>query len=164
MHPRPPRSTLFPYTTLFRSRDAEVVAWVGDQPVTLAELEDSTVGSRRPPGGTAVVVRGRVAGVWVEAEFLAGEMAGSPQAVITVTIFPDRYLPTVKGVRFFRVPEVAALPGDGPLVALVNGYQSRDACRLVAVGTREAQDLARHGALGLSRGGSGVGLAFDAGE
>ncbi len=145
-------------------RDAEVVAWVGDQPVTLAELEDSTVGSRRPPGGTAVVVRGRVAGVWVEAEFLAGETAGSPQAVITVTIFPDRYLPTVKGVRFFRVPEVAALPGDGPLVALVNGYQSRDACRLVAVGTREAHDLASHGALGLTRGGRGLGLAFDAGE
>src|SRR5256885_5069619 len=64
-------------------RDAEVVAWVGDQPVTLAELEDSTVGSRRPPGGTAVVVRGRVAGVWVEAEFLAGGTAGSPPAVIT---------------------------------------------------------------------------------
>src|SRR3989442_10620484 len=127
-------------------RDAEVVAWVGDQPVTLAELEDSTVGSRRPPGGTAVVVRGRVAGVWVEAEFLAGETAGSPQAVITVTIFPDRYLPTVKGVRFFRVPDVAALPGDGPLVALVNGYQSRDACRLLAVGTPAAQRLAGHGA------------------
>src|SRR3989449_3891717 len=86
-------------------RDAEVVAWVGDQPVTLAELEDSTVGSRRPPGGTAVVVRGRVAGVWVEAEVLAGGTAGSPQAVITVTIFPDPYLPTVKGGRFFRGPE-----------------------------------------------------------
>src|SRR2546425_4050134 len=64
----------------------------------------------------------------------------------------------------FRSPEVAALPGDGPLVALVNGYQSRDACRLVAVGTREAQDLASHGALGLTRGGRGLGLAFDAGE
>ena len=145
-------------------RDAEVVARVGDQPVTLAELEDITVGSRRPPGGTAVVVRGRAAGVWVEAEFLAGETAGSPLAVITVTIFPDRYLPTVRGVRFFRVPEAATLPGDGLLVALVNGYQSRDACRLVAVGSPEAQDVASHGALGLTRGGHGLGLAFDGGE
>src|SRR3989442_4603718 len=82
-------------------RDAEVVAWVGDQPVTLAELEDSTVGSRRPPGGTAVVGRGRVAGVWGEAEVLAGGTAGSPQAVVTLTIFPHPDLPTRKGVRFF---------------------------------------------------------------
>src|SRR5438309_492922 len=51
-------------------RGAEIVAWVGDQPLTLAELEDSTVGNRRPPGGDAVVVRGRAAGVWVEAELL----------------------------------------------------------------------------------------------
>src|SRR5436309_4196685 len=27
MNPRPPRSTLFPYTTLFRSRDEERKAW-----------------------------------------------------------------------------------------------------------------------------------------
>src|SRR5207247_1815676 len=54
-------------------RDAEVVAWVGDQPVTLAELEDSTVGSRRPPGGTAVVVRGRGGGRGLGLAFDAGE-------------------------------------------------------------------------------------------
>src|SRR5213079_1878260 len=30
-------------------RGAEIVAWVGDHPLTLAELEDSTVGNRRPP-------------------------------------------------------------------------------------------------------------------
>src|SRR3712207_6908730 len=29
---RPPRSTLFPYTTLFRSRDAEAVGDLGDGP------------------------------------------------------------------------------------------------------------------------------------
>src|SRR5881628_3707754 len=34
-------------------RGAEIVAWVGDQSLTLAELEDSTVGNRRPPGGDA---------------------------------------------------------------------------------------------------------------
>src|SRR5439155_284053 len=37
---------------------AVVGARVGDQLVTLADLEDSTVGNRRPPGGESVVVRG----------------------------------------------------------------------------------------------------------
>ena len=142
---------------------AEIVAWVGDQPLTLAQLEDSTIGSRRPPGGEAVVVRGRAAGVWVEAEFLVAA-AATPQAAITVTIFPDRYLPTVKGVRFFRVPHPDALAGNGALVALVNGYQSREVCRLVALGSADAQDLVSHGALGLTRGSGGLGIAFDAGE
>src|SRR2546428_12879585 len=57
-------------------RDAEVVAWVGDQPVTLAELEDSTVGSRRPPGGTAGVGGGGVARGWGEAGGLGGGAGG----------------------------------------------------------------------------------------
>src|SRR2546426_5163763 len=56
---RPPRSTLFPYTTLFRS--------------------------------------------WVEAELLTAGGASTPQASVTVTVFPDRYLPTVRGVRFFQL-------------------------------------------------------------
>jgi hypothetical protein len=149
-------------------REAELVAWVGDRPLTLAELEDTTVGSRRPPGGTAVVVRGRAAGVgvWVEAEFLTNDAAVPPQAAITLTIFPDRYLPSVTGVRFFRVPAAAVLAGPGDLVALVNGYHSREACRLVAVGglAGGAPPLASHGALGLTRGAGGLGLGFDAGE
>src|SRR6059036_3018857 len=145
---------------------AVVGARVGDQLVTLAELEDSTVGNRRPPGGEAVVVRGRAAGVWVETELLAagdtGAGGGAQQAAITVTVFPDRYLPTVKGVRFFRVPAADALAGDDPLVALVNGYHSRAPCSVMAVGNAEAADLASHGTLGLTRGGRGLGLAFDA--
>src|SRR5213080_4059127 len=94
-------------------RGAEIVAWVGDQPLTLAELEDSTVGSRRPPGGDAVVVRGRAAGVWVEAEFLSASAAETPQAAVTVTVFPDRFLPSVKGVRIFQLPESGVLGGPG---------------------------------------------------
>src|SRR5207244_633974 len=54
---------------------AVVAARVGDQWITLADLEDSTVGSRRPPGGEAVVVRGRAAGVCLEAEFLSASQA-----------------------------------------------------------------------------------------
>src|ERR1041385_4792864 len=140
-------------------RDAEVLTWIGDRPLTLAELEDSTVGSRRPPGGDAVVVRGRAAGVWVEAEFLTAGAAEIPQAVVTVTVFPDRLLPSVKGIRFFQLPESGVLAGPGPLVALVNGYHSLDPCRVVAVGAPEAADLASHGALGLAR--AGRGLAID---
>ncbi|HYK82798.1 MAG TPA: alpha-galactosidase [Gemmatimonadales bacterium] len=145
-------------------RDAELVAWVGDQPLTLADLEDSTVGNRRPPAGEAVVVRGRAAGVWVEAEFLTLREAVAPQAAITITVFPDRYLPTVTGVRFFRVPHPDVLGGDEPLVALVNGYASRDGCRVVTLGAPAAAALASHGALGLTRGRRGLALAFDGGE
>src|SRR5437764_12530059 len=47
-------------------RDAEVVAWPADRAIGLTDLEDSTGGSRRPPGGDAIVVRGRGAGGWVE--------------------------------------------------------------------------------------------------
>src|SRR5438270_2745278 len=125
-----------------------MVTWLADRPLGLADLEDSTVGSRRPPGGDAVVVRGRAAGVWVEAEFLTAGAAEAPQAVVTVTVFPDRYLPSGKGIRFFQLPEAGVLGGPGPLVALVNGYHSLDPCRLGAVGAPGAATLARHGALG----------------
>jgi hypothetical protein len=145
-------------------RAAELVAWVGDHPLTLAELEDSTVGNRRPPGGDAVVVRGRAAGVWLEAEFLAAGGASLPQATVTITLFPDRYLPTVKGVTFFQLPPAETLAGEGPLTAVVNGLHSGEPCHIVAVGAADATDLASHGALGLSRAGRGLALAFDSEE
>src|SRR5256885_17265417 len=71
---------------------AVVAARVGDQWVTLADLEDSTVGTRRPPGGESVVVRGRAAGVFLEAEFLSANETegGASQASVSVTIYPDR--------------------------------------------------------------------------
>lgn len=143
---------------------AEVVAWVGDQPVTLAQLEDSTVGNRRPPGGAAVVVHGHAAGIWMEVEFLARDDAPAPEATITVTLFPDTYLPSVRAVRFFQSPEAALLAGGEPLVALLNGYGSRDPCLLRTLGTAGASGLASYGALGLARGPHGLALAFDAGE
>src|SRR5260370_17985044 len=86
-------------------RGAEIIAWVGERALTLVELEDSSVGSRRPPGGDAVVVRGRANGVWVEAEFLAAGGLDALQAAITVTVSPDRYLPSVRAVRFFPLPQ-----------------------------------------------------------
>jgi len=141
-------------------RGAEIVTWVGDQPVTLAELEDSTVGNRRPPGGDAVVVRGRAAGVWVEAELLTSGGAVTPQASVTLTLFPDRFLPTVRGVRFLQLPHAEVLVGDGSLVALVNGAHSADPSRVVTLGTPEAEGLASHAATGLTRGRRGLAIAF----
>src|ERR1051325_6346790 len=40
-------------------RDAEVLTGIGDRPLTLAELEDSTCGSRRPPGRPPLPGAGR---------------------------------------------------------------------------------------------------------
>ena len=145
---------------------ATVAARVGDQWVTLANLEDSTVGSRRPPGGESVVVRGRAAGVFLEAEFLSASETGggASQGSVSVTIYPDRYLPTVQGIRFFQAPEAAVLAGGAPLVALVNGYHSWTACRVVpALPTTDAAVMS-HGALGLTRGTRALALAFDPGE
>ncbi|HEX4628925.1 MAG TPA: glycoside hydrolase family 36 protein, partial [Gemmatimonadales bacterium] len=144
-------------------RAAEVVVSVSDQPLTLAQLEDSTVGNRRPPGGEAVVVRGRATGVWIEAEFLVIADASLSQAAVTVTVFPDRFLPTVNGVRFFRVPSAETLTGEGPMTALLNGLHSNEPCRVVTLDA-EAGELTSHGALGLSRAGRGLAIAFDSGE
>jgi len=145
---------------------AVVGARVGDQWITLADLQDSTVGSRKPPGGEAVVVRGRAAGVFLEAEFLSANEAegGASRAAVSVTIYPDRYLPTVKGIRFFQAPEAAVLAGDAPLVALVNGYHSWSACRVVPASATPEDGLVSHGALGLTRGSRALALAFDPGE
>src|SRR5437899_7280914 len=61
-------------------RDAEVVARGGDQPATLAVSVDITVGSRRPPRCSAVVVGGGAVGLLVAAAFLSGERSGLPLA------------------------------------------------------------------------------------
>src|SRR3989441_12782892 len=51
-------------------RDAEDGAWIGDAFVTLADLQDSTVGARRPPSGAAEVLRVTAAGAVFETEIL----------------------------------------------------------------------------------------------
>src|SRR3989449_9502878 len=68
-------------------RDAELGAWIGDAFVTLADLQDSTVGSRRPPGGEAIGVRGRAGDVVLEAEFVSLGDADAPQAAVTLTLY-----------------------------------------------------------------------------
>src|SRR5207244_11734556 len=54
---------------------AVVAARVGDQWITLADLEESTAGSRRPPGGESAVVLRCAACVAVESAFLSATRA-----------------------------------------------------------------------------------------
>src|SRR5207302_9227972 len=50
------------------------------------------------------------------------------------------------------------------LVALVNGYHSWSACRVVPASATPEDGLVSHGALGLTRGSRALALAFDPGE
>lgn len=146
-------------------RNATLGVWAGgatggeDAPVTLADLEDISVANRRPPGGESLVIRGRAAaGVWIEVEFAAWEAGPGAQGSVSVNVYPDRVLATIRGVRFLTAPEAQVLPGPGPLLALVNGYESRSPCRVETVA---APDVVSHAALGLTREGRGLALAFD---
>ena len=157
-------------------RNATLGVWVGDTLATLADLEDISVGNRRPPGGESLVIRGRAPaspgaaapGVWIEAEFAAWDAGpgASAQGSITVAVYPDRVLATIRGIRFFAAPEAQVLPGDGPLLALVNGYQSWSSCRVATMPSSPsaAAELASYGALGLTRQGRSLGIVFDPGE
>jgi Melibiase len=141
--------------------DATLGAWIRDQFVTLGDVEYSTVGTRRPPGGDALVMRGRVAGTYLEAEFLAGPPAAAPLATISVTITPDRDLPSIKGVRFFQALSSDVMPGSGAPVALVNGSTSHDGARLIAVPPPADFEVASYGAFSLMRDARALALAFD---
>ena len=145
-------------------QDAELGAWIGDRLVTLADLEDITEGTRRPPGGEALVLRGRAAGVYLEAEFAwTTGTAAAPRGAVTLRFFPDQALPSIRGVRFAAVPESAVLPGTGRLLALASGFQSGEGCRVERVHADMAS-LTSYAVCGLTRGGAGLGLAFEAGE
>ena len=140
-------------------RDAIAGAWIGDRLVTLADLEDIAAGTRRPPGGEAIVVRGRAAGVYLEAEFLSGDSGPVPLAAVTLSIHPDRTLPTVKGMRFFQAGAAGTLPGAAagePLIVYLNGNDSSEAPRVARL-----EEAVSHGTLGLTRGGRGLALSFD---
>ena len=144
---------------------ATLGVWIGAGFVTLADLEYTTVGNRRPPGGESVVVRGRAAGVVLETELFSGSEAAVPRALVSLTVFPDQELPTIRGVRFLQETEQALMPGSGDLLALINGRDSAAPCHAIAASIPSgAADVASHGTLGLSRGGRGLALAFDAAD
>ncbi len=149
---------------------ATLGVWIGGEGrlVTLTDLEDITVGERRPPAGESLVVRGRAVGLYLEVEFFVGEWAPAPQGLVRLSLYPDRFLPTVRGVRFFQTPESQLVPGPGPLLALVNGYDSRSGGAVVRVpASPDGPEVVSHGTIGLRREGPDAGslaLAFEAGE
>jgi hypothetical protein len=111
------------------------------------------------------VLRGHApAGAWIEVEFAAWDPdAGlAAQGAITVSVYPDRMLTTIRGVRFFLAPHSDVLPGAGSLLALVNGYQSWNACRVATL--PPATDLTSHATLGLTREQRGLGLFCEPAE
>ncbi len=150
-------------------RNAALGVWIGDTLATLADLEDVSVGNRRPPGGESLVIRGRTpapagtasGSVWIEAEFFALDSVA--RGAITVSIYPDRVLATIRGIRFFATSEpdlLPGLPGDGPLIALVSGYQSWSACHVTSL----PADATGFGAIGVTRAGRGFAAVWDPGE
>ncbi|HXQ28599.1 MAG TPA: alpha-galactosidase [Gemmatimonadales bacterium] len=138
-------------------KDAEIGAWIADRFVTLADLQYSAAGDRRLPTGRSLVLRGRAAGVWMEAEFFASASAAT--GIVKVHVYPEQAAPALGGVRFFQSPLGDLIPGSGALVALVSGYDSSSPTQVLDT---SAGDLASHGTLGLTRGETGLGLAFDA--
>src|SRR6267378_6285341 len=146
-------------------RNAALGVWIGDTLATLADLEDVSVGNRRPPGGESLVIRGRTpapagttsGSVWIEAEFFA--LDSEARGAITITVYPDRVLATIRGIRCFATSEPQVLPGDGPLTALVSGYQSWSMCRVTPL----PADATSFGAIGLTRAGHGVAAMWDPG-
>jgi hypothetical protein len=151
-------------------RNAALGVWIGDTLATLADLEDVSVGNRRPPGGESLVIRGRTptrppaaagtasGSVWIEAEFLASDSGA--HGAITVTVYPDRVLATIRGIQLFATSEPDLLPGDGALIALVSGYQSWSACHIAPL----PADARSYGAIGLTRAGRGLAAMWDPGE
>src|SRR3989441_4984984 len=108
-------------------RNAALGLWVGDTLVTLADLENVSVGNRRPPGGESLVIRGRTPGtaggasgsVWLEAEFVAWDTTPSVDSAargahgaITVSVYPERVLATIRGMRFFATSEPEVLRSE----------------------------------------------------
>lgn len=150
-------------------RDAILGAWVADRFIALSDLEYSALGTDRPPGGEALRIRGRAAGVVLEASFFTTREAPMPLATVSLSVYPDRELPSVKGVRFLQVPTSDLLPASEtdapPLLALVETRDSSGVPRLAPLATDQSgADLPSYGILGLTRAGRGLALAFDAGD
>lgn len=119
---------------------------LGDRLFPLAELDDVSLQAGSPATGESTVIRGRGAGLFVEATFLMEPSAPAPRATITLGIYPDTDLPMVSGMAWASVPLDRALSGPGELLAHVD--ESMPA--LVRI-TPTTPDLRSSGILALTR-------------
>ncbi len=129
---------------------------IGDEIVTLADLTEVVTGTREPPGGEAIVIRGRGGGVYLETEFVSGPWAEVPRGTVSVSIYPDRHLPVVRGVRFLELPDTQVLAGAGPLLALTSAATSSEPTRVARA------PLVSHGEGALTRDPQSLAFVFDA--
>jgi opacity protein-like surface antigen len=136
--------------------------WIEDRLILLADLQDITSEHRPTAEGEALAISGVAAGATVEAVFTPGPPGPVPRATITVTVAPDREQPRVRGVRYGLIATGSLIAGDGPLIALANGYQSWSANQIASL--RNDTSLTSHGVFGVGRGSRGLALLFETGE
>ncbi|HTY05164.1 MAG TPA: hypothetical protein VMC86_01490 [Gemmatimonadales bacterium] len=94
---------------------------IGDRSVTLGDLEELTIQAGTPAAGESLVLRGRAAGLFVEATFLANLPGPVPRASITIRIYPDVDLPMVGGFAWGQFALDRLVPGPGDLVVQTDG-------------------------------------------
>ncbi|HEY6785354.1 MAG TPA: hypothetical protein VI159_10395, partial [Gemmatimonadales bacterium] len=93
---------------------------LSDRILTLGDLDDVSLQAGNPVQGESTVIRGRGAGIFVEATFLMEPPAAAPRVRISIRIYPDTSLPVVGGVSWASFPVDHALPGAGDLLAQVD--------------------------------------------
>lgn len=93
---------------------------VNGRMLTLGDLDDVSLQAGTPVKGESTVIRGRGAGIFVEATFLMEPSATAPRARISIRIYPDTSLPAVGGVAWASFPVDHVLPGPGDLLAQVD--------------------------------------------
>ncbi|HEX4562442.1 MAG TPA: hypothetical protein VH113_11465 [Gemmatimonadales bacterium] len=93
---------------------------LGDRMLTLGELEDVSLQAGTPPRGESTLIRGRGAGLFVEATFLTEPSAPAPRARVTIRIYPDTALPALGGVLWATLGVDRTLPGAALMLALVD--------------------------------------------
>ena len=129
-----------------------------DRLVTLGDLEDVTVQAGSPAAGQSTVLRGRAAGVFLEATFLVLPQGTAPRASLTLRIYPDTRLPMIAGVVWGAFPIARILPGPGDLIAQTDGGLPM----VRALTPSTAPDIRSSGLLALTRRNGGTARALAA--
>ena len=91
-----------------------------DRILTLGDLDDVSLQAGNPVRGESTVIRGRGAGIFVEATFLVEPSATAPRARISIRMYPDTSLPAVGGVAWASFPLDHMVPGAGDLLIQVD--------------------------------------------